>query len=52
MYSVLMTYHFPAVQVYASISSVAYLVNVGSESGGVRSLANITVRFLSLQRNF
>jgi WD repeat-containing protein 23 len=28
--------------VYASISSVAYLVNVGSESGGVSSLANIT----------
>ncbi|KAG0626567.1 hypothetical protein M758_2G135300 [Ceratodon purpureus] len=28
--------------VYASITPVVYLVNVGSESGGVRSLANVT----------
>lgn len=32
------------VQVYASITPVVYLVNVSSESGGVTSLANITVR--------
>lgn len=30
--------------VYASITPVVHLVNVGSESGDVRSLANITVR--------
>lgn len=30
-------------QVYASINPVVHLVNVGSESGGVRSLANVTV---------
>lgn len=34
-------------QVYASINPVVHLVNVGSESGGVRSLANVTVIFLS-----
>lgn len=32
-------------QVYASINPVVHLVNVGSESGGVRSLANVTVIF-------
>ncbi len=31
------------VQVYASITPVVHLVNVGSESGGVQSLANVTV---------
>jgi len=32
------------VQVYASITPIVHLVNVGSESGGVKSLANVTVR--------
>jgi hypothetical protein len=45
-----------AVQVYASITPVVYLVNVGSESGGVRSLANVTVRgclcLISLQLRY
>lgn len=41
-------------QVYASITPVVHLVNVGSESGGVKSLANVTVRFSvgTIARNY
>lgn len=41
-----------AVQVYASITPLVYLVKMGTETDGVWSLSNVTVRFSFLQGSF